>query len=130
MPAFYKIDRERRIVMSSGSGVLTIGDIMGHQERLSNDPEFDPSYSQLLDFTQVTKVELSSDDVRLAARKNVYLPHSRRAMVVNNDFQYGLARMFEIHRELAGEVGIRVFRSIDEALGWVLSTNSVPEDVP
>jgi hypothetical protein len=128
MPAFYKIDKERRIVMSSGSGVLTIEDIIGHQERLLNDPDFDPSYSQLSDFTHLIKVELSSEDVRLAARKNIFLPHSRRAMVVKNDVQYGMARMFEIHRELAGEVGIRVFRTIDEALGWVLSTDSGCED--
>jgi hypothetical protein len=127
MPAFYKIDKERRIVMSSGSGVLTIEDILGHQERLLNDPDFDPSYSQLSDFTQVEKVELSSEDVRLAARKNIFLPHSRRALVVKNEVQYGLARMFEIHRELAGEVGVRVFRTIDEALAWVLSSDSASE---
>lgn len=114
--------------MSSGSGVLTIEVIIGHQERLLNDPDFDPGYSQLSDFTHVTKVELSSVDIRLAARKNIFLPHSRRALVVKNDVQYGLARMFEIHRDLAGEVGIRVFRTIDEALGWVLSAGSVSED--
>jgi hypothetical protein len=72
MPAFYKIDKGRRIVMSSGSGVLTIQDIIGHQERLLNDPDFDPSYSQLSDFTQVEKVELPSTDVRVAARKNIF----------------------------------------------------------
>ncbi len=130
MPGFYKIDKDRRIVMSSASGVLRIEDILGHQERLLNDPDFDPSFSQLLDFSQCIRFDLTPDDVRLAARKNIFSPHSRRALVVNNDVQYGLARMFEIHRNLAGEVGIRVFRSIDEALGWVLSMDSVPEDAP
>jgi len=33
MPAFYKIDKERKLVMSAGSGVLTREDLLGHQER-------------------------------------------------------------------------------------------------
>jgi hypothetical protein len=40
--------------------------------------------------------------------------------LVKDDLQFGLARMFEMHRELRGEAGIRVFRTLDEALDWVL----------
>ncbi len=119
MPAFYKIEKERRLVMSSGPGVLTREDILGHQDRLSKDPDFDPHFSQLLDFTHVTQVDITPEDVRLAARKNIFSPHSRRALLVKDDLQFGLARMFEIHRELEGEKGIQVFRTIDEALDWI-----------
>jgi hypothetical protein len=128
MPAFYKIDKVRRLVISSGSGVLTIEDILMHQERLLADPDFDSSFSQLTDFTQFTKIDVTADQVRLAAKKDIFSPRSRRALVVKNDLQYGLARMFEIHRDSAGEVGIRVFRNLDEALDWVLPGDSVPED--
>jgi hypothetical protein len=125
MPATYKIDKERKLVISSGSGVLSGDDLMGHQQRLSNDPDFDPSFSQLADFTQVTRVDLTPEDVRLAAEKNIFSSQSRRAMLVTDDFQYGLARMFEIHREFAGEKGIRVFRKIEEALDWVFMKDRV-----
>jgi hypothetical protein len=125
MPAFYKIDKERKLVMSSGSGVLTREDLLGHQERLLKDPEFDPTFSQLSDFTQITEVDLTAEDVRLAAQKNIFSQHSRRAMLVKDDLQFGFARMFEIHRELAGEKGIRVFRNIDEALDWVFAKDPV-----
>jgi hypothetical protein len=40
--------------------------------------------------------------------------------VVKDDLQFGLARMFEIHRELKGETGIRVFRAFDEAMDWIM----------
>jgi hypothetical protein len=125
MPAFYKIDKERKLVMSSGSGVLTREDLVGHQNRLLKDPDFDPDFSQLLDFTNLAKVDVTPEDVRLAARKNIFSPHSRRAFLVKDDLQFGLARMFEIHRELAGEKGIRVFRNIDEALDWVFAKDPV-----
>jgi len=35
MPTFYKIDKERKLVMTTYSGVLTIAEALGHQEKLS-----------------------------------------------------------------------------------------------
>jgi ATP phosphoribosyltransferase regulatory subunit HisZ len=121
MPAFYKIDMERRLVMSTATGVLTLADALAHQEELSKDPEFDPSFSQLMDATQITEVALEGEDVRKLAQRTIFSPESRRAILVKSDLAYGLGRMFEILRETRGEHGIRIFRNPDEALDWVLS---------
>jgi hypothetical protein len=118
--AFYTIDKERRLVLSSGDGVLTKEDLWGHMERLSKDPDFNPGFCQVLDFTQITALEVEPEDVRQLAQRNIFSPRSRRAFVVKDDLQFGLARMFEIHRELKGETGIRVFRTFDEAMDWIL----------
>lgn len=125
MSAFYKIDKERRLVLSCGAGVLTKEDISGHMDRLSKDPDFDPDFSQLVDFTHITALEIEPEDVRRFAQRNIFSPRSRRAFVVKDDVQFGLARMFEIHRELNGETGIRVFRTLDEALDWILAGDAV-----
>lgn len=121
MPTFYKIDKGRRFVLSSGTGVLNRNEALAHQVRLLSDPDFDPNYSQLADFTQVTKFDLSAEDIRQMAERKVFSPDSRRAILVPNELAYGLGRMFEILREAAGERGIRVFRNLEEALDWVLS---------
>jgi hypothetical protein len=125
MSAFYKIDKERRLVSSSGTGVLTKADILGHMDRLSNDPDFDPDFSQLIDFTEITGLEIGPEDVRQFAQRIIFSPRSRRAILVKDDLQFGLARMFEIHRELNGETGIRVFRTLDDALDWILAGDAV-----
>jgi hypothetical protein len=122
--AFYKIDKERRLVLSFGVGVLTKADLLGHMERLSKDPDFDPDFSQVLDFRQITALEIGPEDVRQLAQRNIFSPRSRRAFVVKDDLQFGLARMFEIHRELKGETGIRVFRTFDEAMDWIMVRDS------
>jgi hypothetical protein len=124
MPAFYKIDKERRIVMSTGSGVLTKEDWLFQQDRLLNDPEFDPSFSQLCDFASATRVDLTPADIREIAQRNIFAPHSRRAFLVRDEFAYGLTRMFELLRESQGEVGIRVFRELDNALDWLLAPDA------
>lgn len=126
MAVFYKIDKERRLVLSSGSGTLNLADASAHQQKLSKDPDFDSSFSQIWDFTQFTKFDLSSDDIRQMAERSLFSPQSRRAFIVPNDFAYGLGRMFQILRDLAGEKGIRVFRSLEEALDWVLAKSTSP----
>ncbi len=121
MPAFYKIDKENRLVMTTGSGILTLSDALAHQEKLQHDPDFDPAYAQLLDFSHVTKIEVTSEQMRRIAQNSVFSATSRRAILVSNDTAYGLARMFAILRESSGDTGIEVFRNLDEALDWVLA---------
>jgi hypothetical protein len=124
MPFFYKIDKERKLVMSTGSGVFTLADALAHQEKLRNDSDFDPSFSQLMDLTHVTKLELVAEDVRRLAQASIFAHDSRRAILVTNETAFGLARMFEILRSSFGERGIQAFRNLDDALDWVLAKNT------
>jgi hypothetical protein len=122
MPASYEIDKEQRLVMSTASGVLTVDDIWGHQKRLATDKDFDPNFSQLMDFNGVTEVAFETDDVRKFAETSIFSPNSRRALVVQrNDLVFGFSRMFEMLRSLRGDQSIRVFRNRNEALGWLFS---------
>ena len=120
MANFYEIDKERRLITSTASGVITLPEIWAHQEKLDKDPDFDPSFAQLLDVTQVTKLKLSSEDVRRVAESNTLSTNTRLAIVATSSLVYGMARMFQIFREMKGEEKTRVFRDRAEALAWVL----------
>ena len=123
MPAFYKIAKDRRLVLSTASGVLTLADVLAHQDQILADPDFNPGYSQLLDLTHVTKMDLSAEDICKLAERDIFLPASSRAILVTTDLGQGLARLFAILREHAGEKRIRIFRNLDEALDWVFIMN-------
>jgi len=52
---------------------------------LFGDPDFDPSYAQLMDFTQIMQIDLSAEDIRQMAQRKVFFPffsESRRAILV------------------------------------------------
>jgi len=121
MPVFYKIETERRLVLSTASGALSQADVLAHQQKLLNDPDFDPTFSQIADFRQVTSFDLSADEIRFLAQRSIFSPHARRALIAPNDLGYGLARMFEMLRESQGDQATRVFRTLEEALDWVLT---------
>jgi hypothetical protein len=74
MPAFYKIAKDRRLVLSTASGVFTLADVLAHQDQILADPDFNPSYSQLLDLTHVTKMDLSAEDICKLAERDIFLP--------------------------------------------------------
>jgi len=120
MPASSQIDKARRLVVSTASGFLTATDILAHQKKLLADPNFDPACSQIVDCCGVTGIDLSPDDVRAVTATAIFSAHSRRAVVVATDEQFGFARMFKMMREAQGEYGIRVFRDRSEALLWAL----------
>jgi hypothetical protein len=120
MPAWYKIDKEHKLVMSTGSGVLTLAEMLDHQNKLAADPEFDPGYSQLMDFSHVTKIDATAADIPLLAQRNVFSPTARRAILVASDQAEEYSELFRKLREPLGDRGIKTFRSLDEALDWLV----------
>jgi hypothetical protein len=124
MPATYEIDKQRRLVITTVSDRLTLADALSHQDKLLKDPDFDSSFSQLMDLTRASGSDLEASDIRKMAQRKIFSPGSRRAIVASSNLVYGFGRMFEILRENAGENGIRVFRDIDEAVDWLLSKST------
>jgi hypothetical protein len=124
MPTFYKIDKERKLVVSTGTGFVRREDVLTLQDQMSNDPEFDPSFSQVADFALLANTDVGLADIQTFAQRDVFSVHSRRAIIVKGDVAFGFAKIFELSRQLAGANGIRVFRDPDEAFDWVLTPDS------
>jgi len=124
MPAFYKIDKERKLVLTTGSGFVTKEEIITLQDQMRNDPEFDPSFSQVANFAQLNNTDIGMADVHTFAQRDVFSIHSRRAIIVEGDVAFGFAKIFELYRQLSGARGIRVFRNPDEAFDWILSADA------
>jgi hypothetical protein len=122
VPAFYEIDKHQRLVITTASGVLTLADALAHQEKLSEDKDFDPEFSQLVDLTGVTELAIDSAGIRALAIRKVFSVRSRRAVLVNNELAFAFARMFSLFREFRGEQQMEIFRNREEAMKW-LSAN-------
>ena len=120
MPTFYKIDTQRKFVLTTGSGFVTKQEVFTLQDQMSSDPEFDPSFSQVADFAQLTNTDIGMGDVRTFAQRDAFSIHSRRAIIVKGDIAFGFAKIFELYRQMTGANGIRVFRNHDKAFDWIL----------
>jgi hypothetical protein len=118
MPASYRIDPERKLVVSLLTDPVTDADVYDHNERLRADPRFDPNFIQLADMSGVTEILVTTGVIVDTARDQFFNPGVPRAFVATEDASYGMARMFATHAELLGQT-IKVFRDRKEAEEWL-----------
>lgn len=122
VPTFYRIDKKRRFVHSTVSGEFTYDEAIAHQRDLSADRDFDPTFAQICDFTYATLAKISSEEVVKFAQRSIFSPDARRALIIPNLPDYGLGRMYETVRGLEGQTGVRAFRTLEEAVDWVVGS--------
>ena len=115
MPADYKIDKSKRIVFNIAYGNLTDQDVFKHQDKLRNDPDFDPSFSQLVDCTNVIQIDgLSLKAISVLADRDPFGLGSQRAFVAPHNPDYDVFRLYELLTTVHEDVVI-VFREMLEA---------------
>src|SRR5579864_704527 len=97
MPTEYVIDNARGIVFTRAFGTLTDDDLRDHAVKLKADPSFMPTFRQLVDFSGVSEVALTSRGVTsVAGAANPFERAAVRAIFAPQDAIFGLARMFEV----------------------------------
>ncbi len=125
MPLAYRIDAKHRVVVATGSGVLTIDDLFAYQREAWLDRKV-CGYNELVDMRDVDRIDPPSaahlrDFSDFAASMDEAVGESKLAVVAKGDLDFGLARMFQSYRELNpnSKKRIQVFRSLRDALAYL-----------
>jgi hypothetical protein len=109
------IDTKQGIVVSTCFGELTDTEILDHTSRIRSHPDFDPSFSELVDFSEVTATTISTSALRaLAGRASIFNPTSLHVVIAPQDHIFGLARMAEVFAEKT-KPNVVVVRTLEEA---------------
>jgi hypothetical protein len=120
MNASYVIHQDRRFVDEVVRGPVTRNELSAFFSSVFNDPQWDPTFDGVLDFTSAT-VEMGYMDVRdlvASFRTNPAAGRGRWACVVSNDAAYGMLRMYQtlsdgLHSDFM------IFRERSAALAWI-----------
>lgn len=125
MPIEYEIDTRQKVVWVRATGVLVNADMFDYQHEVWARPEV-AGYDEIVDMSGAAQVEMGDADrmiqlASLAASTDQPDKPSRLAIVAPETLHYGLGRMYQAYRELdpRSTKVVRVFRSMDEALGWL-----------
>jgi hypothetical protein len=121
----YQIDKERRMVLAQGRGVVAPADVFAYQREVWSRPEV-AGFNELFDMSEVERlVPPSKESVRdladLSAGMDSSGCSSRFAIVAPEDLAFGIARMYETYREFdpRSTKEVAVFRSKAAALKWL-----------
>ncbi len=114
MPRTLKIDKQRRLVITTYFGVVVYQEVLDQWSDIRAHPDFDPTFAYLIDLTGITEHRISDKQVRqLAQTADPFSPGSVRVVVAPSDYLFGIQRMYQMsgdeHPHLA------VVRSMEEA---------------
>lgn len=123
MPITHQVLKEQRLVLIAGSDVVGPDDIVANRKALLNDPDFDPSFDALVDFTRVPEPNLQLDAIRTLSRTPLFSRASRVAVVpaITGSVElFAVAQMYETYREVSNMGDqLRIFRTIEQAREWL-----------
>jgi hypothetical protein len=118
MTVSYTIDSELQVVFTRVVGVIDGTQLHEHQNRLRDDPCFQPDMRELMDCMGVEDVELKTIVNSQAVKGSPWGSSARRAIVVPNLFVFGLLRIFQtLMSDAHGEISM--FYDIESAKSWL-----------
>jgi hypothetical protein len=119
MPFSYRLEVERHLIEVVFTGLVTETDLTQARESVITDPAYEKSFGLLVDIQAADLSVLNPSALRERASR---LPIAGRiAILASSSFGYGMARMYE----LASLSHVAVFRSRNEAVGWLSLSSGV-----
>jgi hypothetical protein len=125
MPCDCELDLDRRWVRCRAWGAVTYDEAMATRHKFTSDPNFEPTFYQIYDATQVTRLTFTAVEIGLLAKDRVFAPGARQALVAPRSDTYGFGRTFQLYRQInGGKEQIKLFRSVQDAEAWLSSPPS------
>jgi hypothetical protein len=114
--AHFVIDTEHRLVTVVLGGCVRVQDVANYFSDLRQEPDFDPTYSELADCSNVTDSPITRDDLEYLAARDPFAVDAKRALVLAHDLPFGLGRMYAM---MMDRPGLSVVRTHAEAYVWL-----------
>jgi hypothetical protein len=107
--------------VSKGWGVLTKNELLAFRHQLRSDPNFDESFWRLIDLSEVTDIQIPTDEVSFWSQFNTGSSNVRRAIVANPALFSALDRLYEMMGRISGGKGelTKVFEDLQPARQWL-----------
>jgi hypothetical protein len=96
MPVVLKVDRQRRVVYSTFYGKITDAELLGHGNAIASDPDFNPRFSEIVDFTGVTDTAISERTLAaMAANPSIFSSSVMHIVVAPGESMFQLVTRFK-----------------------------------
>jgi hypothetical protein len=120
MPCDCELDLTRQLVKAWAWGTVTHAEATANRLKFSTHPEFRPDFNQIYDTLGVTGIAVSTIELGLLARDNVFGLGSRRAFIGPRIDTVGFLRTFQLYRQINGaKEQIRLFSTMEAAEAWI-----------
>ncbi|HET8826841.1 MAG TPA: hypothetical protein VFM77_16990 [Terriglobales bacterium] len=110
------IDASQKVVLVALTGEIKDADLIEIPAATKAHPEFDPSFSEIVDFSAVTGGKISTFAVQtLAQRASIYNRASRHVVIAPQAHGFGLTRMYQVYARET-RPNMEVVHTLEQAL--------------
>jgi hypothetical protein len=96
MPVVLKIDLHRKVVHSAFYGRITDAELLGQRKRIASDPDFNPQFSDIVDFSDVTDPAITESAITaLAANPTLFSSSALHIVVAPATIMFQLGSKFK-----------------------------------
>ena len=123
MPITYKIDPDRRLIVTRCVGNTSLDEVLHHFGELIRDPECPPVLDVLLDLTEMTAVPDSGQlhaAAAAAGEASAHVQFSHCAIVASSEPTRGLAMVWQMFAQQSFRAA-ETFRTVKDAQIWLAS---------
>lgn len=114
-----RIDKQRKLVVSTFTGRFTPATIIDGRKALSEELDFDPSYAHILDLSRVTRVEIDNATVgQLSRDRTMFDKDSVQVIVAPEKLKFDFAKLFKTKSTTERPL-LEVTRSLEAAYALV-----------
>jgi hypothetical protein len=119
----YKFDHKRKIIIDTVSGILTLHELIEHEKAKFNDPEYNDSYSAVLDI-RGSVFDLNHDEkeifYRMIKKLTAKINMKRKcAIITDKPNEVVNSQLFKIRMNHISPMNFRIFSSEEAAYMWV-----------
>ncbi len=96
MPVVLKIDPHRRVVHSAFYGKINDAELLGHRTRIASDPDFNPQFTDIVDFSDVTDPAITESAIAaLAANPSLFSSSAMHIVIAPAAVMFRLGGKFK-----------------------------------
>lgn len=119
-----KIDKQKRVIVSTFAGAFTPDVILQGRKLLKDDPAFDPSFAHVLDLSRVAKVEMPGPAMeRLARDRSIFEKTSVQVIVAPERLKFEFAKLFR-SKSSKERPSLHVTRTLEAAYALIALSHS------
>jgi hypothetical protein len=127
MPITYRIDPEQWLVEVRYTGPVSIADLRADMKAIADDPLFRENLNVLGDIAGMMP-QFTPSELTAYQEWRKQLPRfGKIAIVASTDYEFGVARQFELATNAVGGSEMRVFRDLKVAREWLGLPGSQPK---
>jgi hypothetical protein len=118
------LNKEHSYFVTEASGTVDTQGLLNLFEKIIKHEDWYTGLNTLINFSEITLVTLKSDEIsqisNMTKSLKKVLGDGRCAFVMNQQVDYGLARMFQMMTEPHVDFQIEIFTSLTEAETWLI----------